>query len=308
MSMTKRLKLSTSYTATLAALLVLLAQTRGWSEPTPSTTTTSTSVAPTTTSTSAPSSSTTSTSLETTTTTVEQDVDPFDNPVFRDYLSSRNDLVTIGVYDVVSKRTYLYYPNVRERTASMEKIDILADLLYIAQVEHRALTPTQEDLATSMIERSSNSAANVLWKLVGGRNSVDAFNTMIGFTQTFPSWAWGTIETTALDQLQLLKVIALPNATLTNASRYYEMNLMEHVATYQRFGVGTGTPSSATVGLKNGWYPETDTGWQLNSTGFVFDMNRSYLITVMCTFNPDETYGIETLNAVARFVWDYLRP
>jgi hypothetical protein len=224
------------------------------------------------------------------------------------YLKKRENLVTAAVYDVGSGRTYVYNPGVHERTASMVKIDILADLLWEAQREHRSLTTKELSLATKMIDFSNNGAANQLWTDIGGRDAIDEFNTMIGFTQTIPSYDWGGIETTPRDQLQLLKIIVLPNTVLTSASREYEMELMEDVTPGERFGLGWGSPARVTVGLKDGYYPETDAGWQINTSGFVQYKGRLYLATIMCTKNPDETYGIGTVTTIARLIWENLKP
>ena len=131
------------------------------------------------------------------------------------YLKNRTNLVTEAVYDVRSGRTYLYNPDVHEQTASMVKINILADLLYETQRAHRSLTTRENLLSTKMIEFSNNRAANQLWPDIGGRDSIDSFDTLIGFKQTFPSYDWGRIETTSRDQVQLLKAIVLPNTILT---------------------------------------------------------------------------------------------
>ena len=204
--------------------------------------------------------------------------------------------------------TFTYHNGVRESTASMVKIDIRADLLYESQVHHQPLTKKQETLASTMIEDSSNSATIKLWSQIGGRFALDAFNTMIRFKDTTSSYTWGDIETTPLDQLQLLKVIALPNRFLNAASREYEMTLMEGVISSERFGLGWGSPAKATVGLKDGWYRETVTGWQLNTSGFVRYQGRFYLVTVLTTENPHENYGVSTLTTMASDVWKFLRP
>jgi hypothetical protein len=224
------------------------------------------------------------------------------------YLKDRSDRLTAAVYDVGSKRTYLFNPGVHEVTASMAKIDILADLLYEDQRAHRSLSAKDESLAVPMIEDSDNADAQILWTQIGGRDAIDSFNALIGFTQTIPSWGWGLIDTTPRDQLQLLKVIALPNRILTTASREYEMSLMEGVTAGQRFGIGWGAPAKATVGLKDGYYPEKATGWQLNSSGFVKYKGRFYLTTIMDSGSPEESAGINTLTKVASLIWEHLRP
>jgi hypothetical protein len=259
-----------------------------------------------------PTSTSTTTTVTTTTTTTTVPThnpdNPFTSPVLAAYLRHRTNDVTAAVYDVKSGATFTYRNGVREVTASMVKVDILADLLYESQQHGRPLTVKQQSLALSMIEDSNNQAATALWAQIGGRDAIDAFNQLIGFKETLPSWSWGDVETTPLDQLQLLKVIALPNAILSNASRLYEMTLMEHVIGSERFGLGWGSPAGATVGVKDGYYPETATGWQLNTTGFVEYQGRFYLATIMCADNPTEAYGISTVTTVASEIWKYLKP
>jgi hypothetical protein len=122
-------------------------------------------VGETSTTTSTPSSTTTSTTSSTTTpppTTgpvASRIEDPFHSASLNKYLSTRSDNVTAALYNVTTHQTYIYRPDIREVTASMEKIDILAVLLWESQMNHRALTTHEETLATKMIEYSDNQAA-----------------------------------------------------------------------------------------------------------------------------------------------------
>lgn len=291
----------------LAGLVTLLVGAVPVAAGAQSTTTTS---SPTTT-TSSPVTTTSSPAAATTTTSAPvtvREVDPFHVAAFAHYLAGRAGVITAGVYDVDSGRTYLYDAGVRERTASIVKIDILATALYQSQEAHRPFTARQDELATAMIEDSNDHDATLLWNAVGGRDAVDDFNALIGFRSTIPSWSWGDVETTPLDQLRLLKVIALPNAVLDTASREYEMGLMEGVISSERFGLGWGSPAKALVGVKDGYYPEATTGWQLNTTGFVHYQGRFYLATVMTAHNPNEEYGIDTVTTVSRDLWRFLKP
>jgi hypothetical protein len=217
-------------------------------------------------------------------------------------------MVTAAVYNVATGATFTYHNGYHERTASIVKIDILADLLYESQQSGKPLTAKQQSLATSMIEASDDAAATKLWAAIGGRDAIDSFNALIGFKSTVPSWSWGDISTTPLDQLQLLKVIALPNSILDTASRQYETTLMEHVIGGQQFGLGWGSPARATVAMKDGWYNEIPTGWQVNTTGFVQFQGRFYLVTIMTESDPDETYGIDTVTTLSSDIWKYLLP
>jgi hypothetical protein len=258
---------------------------------------------------------TTTTSASTTTTTLISTAPPTHNPdnpftsrATALYLKGREGMVTAAVYNVATGATFTYHNGYHERTASIVKIDILADLLYESQQSGKPLTAKQQSLATSMIEASDDAAATKLWAAIGGRDAIDSFNALIGFKSTVPSWSWGDISTTPLDQLQLLKVIALPNSILDTASRQYETTLMEHVIGGQQFGLGWGSPARATVAMKDGWYNEIPTGWQVNTTGFVQFQGRFYLVTIMTESDPDETYGIDTVTTLSSDIWKYLLP
>jgi hypothetical protein len=258
---------------------------------------------------------TTTTSASTTTTTLVSTAPPTHNPdnpftsrATALYLKGREGMVTAAVYNVATGATFTYHNGYHERTASIVKIDILADLLYESQQSGKPLTAKQQSLATSMIEASDDAAATKLWAAIGGRDAIDSFNALIGFKSTVPSWSWGDISTTPLDQLQLLKVIALPNSILDTASRQYETTLMEHVIGGQQFGLGWGSPARATVAMKDGWYNEIPTGWQVNTTGFVQFQGRFYLVTIMTESDPDETYGIDTVTTLSSDIWKYLLP
>jgi beta-lactamase class A len=251
---------------------------------------------------------TTSTTLPTTTTTVpvaHRLEDPFHSAALSTYLRTRTDNVTAALYNVTTHQTYIYRPGVQQVTASMAKIDILAVLLWESQLHHRSLTAKEQSLATAMIEQSDNMAAESLWVDIGQLPSVTEFNDDLHFSQTVTNWDWGFIDTTPRDQLQLLKAIVLPNQYLDPASRQYEQNLMENVADYERFGIPTGVPTNAMVGVKNGWYPEKTTGWQVNSAGYVRLGRTFYLAVVMTGSNPSEAYGREVVNRVAQAFWHF---
>jgi beta-lactamase class A len=187
----------------------------------------------------------------------------------------------------------------------MEKIDILAVLLWESQNAHRSLTAKEQSLATKMIEYSDNKAAESLWVTIGQLPEVTEFNNDLHYTESITSWDWGEFDTTPHDQLQLLKAILFPNKYLTPASQEYEQDLMENVVDYERFGIPTGVPTGATVGVKNGWYPESATGWQVNTAGYVHLGKTYYLASVMTGENPSEAYGKEVVDRVAQAFWNF---
>ncbi len=267
----------------------------------------STSIVDGTTTTSVAASSTTSTMTTAPPSTVAPSriEDPFHSASLAAYLATRTDNVTAALYNVATHQIYLYRPGVLQVTASMEKIDILAVLLWEHQNSHTPLTKQELSLAPKMIEYSDNTAAESLWVTIGQLPSVTEFNKDLRYTQSITNWDWGKFDTDPRDQIQLLKAIVLPNSYLDPASQEYEQDLMENVVDYERWGIPTGVPTQATVGVKNGWYPETSTGWQINTAGYVHLGKTFYLACVMTGSNPSEAYGREVVDRVAQAFWNF---
>ncbi|HEX2701982.1 MAG TPA: serine hydrolase [Solirubrobacteraceae bacterium] len=230
---------------------------------------------------------------------------PFATRAMRRFLHARSGNITAGVYDVATKTTFLYHPDDREQTASIIKANILALLLAQAQARHDPLDADDLAIATGMIEESDNDDATDLWDAEGGAPAVAAFDARLHMTQTMPSYAWGLTETTPRDQLRLLRHIALTNRVLHYNYREPELYLMEHVVSDDYWGITAG-PTRATVAVKNGWLPVAG-GWQINSIGMVHGDHRFYLIAVMTNGNPEEGYGIDTIEGISRLIWKDLR-
>jgi uncharacterized membrane protein YgcG len=232
--------------------------------------------------------------------------DPFTTRAMRRFLARRSGNITAAVYDVAANTTFLYHPGDREQTASIIKVNILALLLSQAQARHEPLDSDDQATATGMIEESDNDDATDLWDEEGGSASVAAFDARLQMTQTTPNYAWGLTETTPRDQLRLLRHIALPNTVLRYDYRQSELYLMEHVIGEDYWGITAGPARGVTVAVKNGWLPVAN-GWQINSIGMVHGDHRFYLIAVMTNANPDEGYGIDTIEGISQIVWGYLR-
>jgi beta-lactamase class A len=230
--------------------------------------------------------------------------DPFASPALRRYLAGRAGNVTAAVYDVETGRTYLYRPGVREQTASIIKVDILATLLREQQARG-GLSGAEEATAQGMIEASDNDDATDLWDAAGGASAVHAFDEKAGMSQTTPNPAWGLTTTTPLDQLTLLRLVMLPNHLLSTASRIYEYELMRNVIPSEDWGVSGGVGAGAAVALKNGWLPLPG-GWQVNSIGQIAGSGRRYLLAVMTSGDPTEDYGIATIEGISASVWAHV--
>jgi hypothetical protein len=186
-------------------------------------------------------------------------------------------------------------------TASIVKVDILAALLLRAQDEGRSLTAAERTYATAMIENSDNASATALWRTIGRAGGLDAANARFGLTATEGGDGdlWGLTETTAADQLALLRqVFEEDGSELTVASRTYLQGLMEHIADGQDWGVSAaGSPAA----LKNGWLPRSSTGlWVINSIGRVTVDGHAYLVAALSQGNAGQADGISLVEAAAK--------
>ena len=236
--------------------------------------------------------------------------DPFSAAVTA-YLAGRADTALAGIYDVRTGQTWTLGAGRPEPTGSLVKVDILQTLLARNPF---GLRLADQALARSMIENSSNPAATTLWNQAGRATGLRSYNASVGLKRTTPStclvcagfgWpGWGLTTTTPADQLLLLRQL-VSGPLLSPADRSYAVSLMDNVEPDQRWGVSRGVPPGVRVALKNAWVPLTaaDTDWQINSEGWISGDGRDYLIAILTTGNPDEQYGIDTINALSALLW-----
>ncbi|MFI8006885.1 serine hydrolase [Streptomyces sp. NPDC086010] len=182
-------------------------------------------------------------------------------------------------------------------TASIVKVDILAALLLRAQDEGRRLNGAELAYAEAMIRRSDNTSATELLKAVGGHEGLDAANGRLGLTATRAAHAWGLTQTTAADQVRLLRAVFGADSELSAASRAYLAGLMEQVEAGQGWGVSAAGTDWA---LKNGWMPRTTTGlWDVNSIGRVVSGGRTLLVAVLSRGHTTKEEGVAVVEFAA---------
>ncbi len=233
------------------------------------------------------------------------------------YLDGRTGSVAAAIDDLDTGQTWVVGPASPQDEASIVKVDILAALLWETR-QRGGLSPEQQSLAQQMIEYSDNDAATALWDDIGGAGGLSAFDAAVGMPDTTPSpclvcagspWpGWGYSTTEPTDQIALLRTLVLENPLLSESERDYALGLMENVAPTEGWGVSGGIPPGVTVALKNGWLPldASSSDWQINSIGWVSGAGADYLIAVESTGNPDEPYGIDTIDGLSSLVWSYL--
>ena len=241
--------------------------------------------------------------------------DPFSVAV-TGYLAGRAGTVLAAIYDVRTGQTWALGSGRPQPTGSLVKVDILQTLLARQPL---GLSAADQARARSMIENNANAPATVLWNQSGRAAGLRSYNASVGLQRTTPStclvcagfgWpGWGLTTTTPADQLLLLRELVNGSSLLSPADRSYVLSLMENVEPDQRWGVSAGAPPGVRVALKNAWVPLTAPGtdWQVNSEGWLSGDGRNYLIAVLTTGNPDEQYGIDTINTLSAILWPAMR-
>jgi beta-lactamase class A len=208
--------------------------------------------------------------------------------------------IAIRVEDAKTGVECRYNEGSRSHSASVVKATILAALLYKRQQTHTSLTTREKSEATLMIEQSDNNAATYLWNDVGHvwlQRFVNAAT--MTETQLNPDGYWGLSNITARDELQQMRLLTEHNSVLSDSSRAYELYLMNHVVSYERWGAPTGAPNGLTVYVKNGWLNDP-TLWVINTIGAVGGHGRDYKMAILTYNNPGENYGIITVDAIAK--------
>jgi beta-lactamase class A len=196
-------------------------------------------------------------------------------------------------------------------TASISKLGILAALLLQTQDAGRQLTTAERTHAEEMIRTSDNDAANTLWQTIGEADGLDAAHERLGLkaTQGGPGTRWGLTQTTATDQLQLLRAVftrgpqsaPLPPKGLNQTSRAYIRRLMSQITHDQDWGISAAGSPGSRWALKNGWIQRNTTGlWVINSTGQITVHGRRYLLCVLSSGNPSMESGIKLVEQAAR--------
>lgn len=204
----------------------------------------------------------------------------------------------VAVTDHRTGVTYAYGADEPFQTASVVKVEILAETLLQARQAGEPLNADQQELADKMIRQSDNGAASQLWKQNGDTEGLAAANATLGLTGTVPgiNGYWGLTTTTATDQVHLLDAIANPAGPLGDSNQVL-LNLMGSVEADQHWGVSAAARPGESVELKNGWMQPVDdkSPWTVNSVGRITGPNTDATIAVL-------SRGHTTLDAGIAFV------
>lgn len=218
-------------------------------------------------------------------------------------LATRKGTVAVGLYDRTTKTTCTLRATSAYDSASTVKVTVLATLLWDAKKHNRTLTTRESTLAKAMITKSDNTATSTLWKQLG-LTKIKGFLTAAGMTQTKPGANnyWGLTQETVTDEQKLLKLVTAKNSVLSDNSRAYILKLMNQVISSQRWGTPSGAPSTVTVHVKNGWLQRSTHGWRVHSLGTFNGGGHDYMMSVLTQDNSTMSYGITTIQGVAKAI------
>ena len=218
-------------------------------------------------------------------------------------LATRRGTVAVGLYDRETNTTCTLRATTAYDSASTVKVTVLATLLWDAKKHNRYLTSRETTLATAMITKSDNDATSTLWRQLG-LTKIKGFLTAAGMTQTKPGANnyWGLTQETVTDEQKLLKLVTAKNSVLSDNSRAYILKLMNQVISSQRWGTPYGAPSTVTVHVKNGWLQRSTHGWRVHSLGTFNGGGRDYMMSVLTQDNSTMSYGITTIQGVAKAI------
>ncbi|MFF3842367.1 serine hydrolase [Streptomyces sp. NPDC001930] len=224
-------------------------------------------------------------------------------------LATRAGTVAVGLHDRTTNTTCTLRATTAYDSASVVKVTVLATLLWDAKKTNRYLTARESGLATAMITKSDNAATTALWNQLGV-TKVKGFLAAAGMTRTVPGSGgyWGLTRINVTDEQRLLSLVTARNTVLSDNSRAYILKLMGQVVASQKWGTPAGAPSSVSKQVKNGWLQRATRGWRVHSIGTFKGGGHDYTITVLTDGNSTMSYGVNTIQAVAKVIHRDLFP
>lgn len=229
-------------------------------------------------------------------------------PTLASYLSSHGANVGAVVYDINNRHDYSYNGYDAYTMASSIKVPIMLTFLHSIEQQGREPNTNEMSLLTTMIENSNNNSATALYDQIGHGAAIAKYLQSIGVAGFTPDDnAWGYSTMTPQGMVELLT--RLQNGSILNAKhRTLALNLMKHIETDQRFGVGNTAPTGASVAMKNGWVPEPDNLWAVNTSGIVNQGNQTYIVSVYTKEDPTLAAGQTIVEQVCQGIAAHLLP
>jgi hypothetical protein len=211
-----------------------------------------------------------------------------------------------AVFDEDTGQSWMFNPGAEYLEASLVKVPMLLTLFRQATAEGRELTADEEYLSGRMIQYSDNEAARKMYRRIGGAPELAATYKLIGISRTIPGERWGITATNVEDQLRIMRTLAEGAGWLRDGLRQYLLGLMESVDPGQAWGVSAGAAADgAEVALKNGWLPDDNLLWNVNSVGIINAYNASYTVAVLSSGHETVADGVVVVEKVARMIYGF---
>ncbi|HEY1178695.1 MAG TPA: serine hydrolase, partial [Phytomonospora sp.] len=220
-----------------------------------------------------------------------------------DYLADHGG-IHCSVFVSVGDETFEYDADRHYDTASIVKVDILATLLYQHERDGTSLSSRQRTLAKKMITSSDNKATDELYGDIDGPHGLKAANKAFKMTDTTAGWDWGTVKTTARDQVALWRAV-MSEGVLGAESVAYLRELTASVVGWQSWGVSAAAGGSDVTMLKNGWDTRTSIGgrWVVNSVGLIEKMDgRAVYLAILSDNHADYDAAVDVVEGLAALV------
>ena len=215
-----------------------------------------------------------------------------------------------SVYDARTGCQYDLGRHERITTASVVKIEVMAGVLLRAQDQGRGLSSWERSRIEPMITESANNPTSELFVNLGGTGGFASIDERFGLTETqLPPTVWGLTETSARDQVNLIRQVLLGEyGPLAPEYREEAWRYMTSVVPNQTWGITAGVEPRWTVAQKNG-FAGSSQGWRINSVGFVQDLEGSgYAVSILSVGWSSQAQGVPAVEYISQQIASTLAP
>ncbi len=228
------------------------------------------------------------------------------SPAAMSFAAQRDGDVSVFVLDLDGESAFALRADARYPLASVIKVPMLLAALKLEEEMQLEVTARQRRILREMIVNSDNDATNQTWRWLGRADTLNTFFGELGFDEGRFEIAkdWGESTASVTDVAALFAELAI-GERISPSVREQTFALLYDVIPDQRFGAIAGLAAAQPdwrIALKNGWYPESLRSWRVHSAGIISDETDAprYVVVIMTSGQPSFSYGIATVEGVAR--------
>ncbi|MFF5212489.1 serine hydrolase [Streptosporangium sp. NPDC000396] len=229
------------------------------------------------------------------------------------FLARHGGRASAMVQDLATDRVYRYHHGLQLPTASTSKVDILMALLL--RTRWRELSEQDKHDANRMIRFSDNAAADRLYERIGLESGLARANRKFDLEHTYTPagrclnlYCWGITQTTAEDQVRLIRVLAGDESLLAEKDRERVLRLMEDVTPRQKWGISAAACEGGQVSLKNGWLRHVaNRRWAVVSAGLIREPGHDYAVVILTEDSPSMRTGVTKVEGMAKRILNAFR-